>query len=142
MIACARFAGVKKAQSVAGPARRRRRGHADGVRKATGSTTRTQHRDVPVHRSALQQGDRDTAITNLFSGRPARGIVNRLMRDLGALSGLPPAFPWASQALAPLRTRAESLGRDDFTPLWSGTRPGTFVDRDAATVTRQLAGLH
>lgn len=114
---------------------------ASAVQVGTAYLLCPEAKTTPVHRSALQQGDRDTAITNLFSGRPARGIVNRLMRDLGALSGLPPAFPWASQALAPLRARAESLGRDDFTPLWSGTRPGTFVDRDAATVTRQLAGL-
>ena len=93
-----------------------------------------------VHRAALAQDDRDTAFTNLFSGRPARGIVNRLMRELGPLSDAPPPFPWASQALAPLRARAESLGRDDFTPLWSGTRPGTFRRQDAASVTRALAG--
>ncbi len=93
-----------------------------------------------VHRAALVQDDRDTAFTNLFSGRSARGIVNRLMRELGPLSEAPPPFPWASQALAPLRARAESLGRDDFTPLWSGTRPGTFRGQDAASVTRALAG--
>ncbi|MDR7099806.1 nitronate monooxygenase [Lysobacter niabensis] len=93
-----------------------------------------------VHRAALQQSRRDTAITNLFSGRPARGLVNRLMRDLGALSALPPAFPWAAQALAPLRAAAEARGLDDFTPLWSGTRPGGFPAMAAADVTRQLAG--
>ena len=94
-----------------------------------------------VHRAALVQGQRDTAVTNLFSGRPARGICNRLMRELGPLSTLSPAFPWASQALAPLRAHAESLGRGDFSPLWSGTRPGTFSGQDAAAVTRMLAGL-
>lgn len=94
-----------------------------------------------VHRAALQQPGRDAALTNLFSGRPARGLVNRLMRDLGPLSVLPPAFPWASQALAPLRGAAEALGRDDFSPLWSGSRPGTLAGRDAAQVTRRLMGV-
>jgi len=94
-----------------------------------------------VHRAALRQPGRDTAVTNLFTGRPARGLVNRLMRDLGALSSLPPAFPWAAQALAPLRAAAEARGQDDFTPLWSGTRPGGFTDMDAGEVTRRLAGL-
>ncbi|GAB3347327.1 NAD(P)H-dependent flavin oxidoreductase [Lysobacter tyrosinilyticus] len=94
-----------------------------------------------VHRAALQQSGRDTAITNLFTGRPARGLVNRLMRDLGALSALPPAFPWAAQALAPLRAAAEARGQDDFTPLWSGTRPGGFPDMAAGEVTRRLVGL-
>ena len=94
-----------------------------------------------VHRAALQQPTRAAALTNLFSGRPARGLVNRLMRDLGSMSDLPPAFPWASQALAPLRAAAEARGRDDFSPLWSGTRPGTLAGRNAAAVTRHLMGL-
>lgn len=93
-----------------------------------------------VHRAALQQPAREGALTNLFSGRPARGLVNRLMRDVGPLSDLPPAFPWASQALAPLRAAAEAQGRDDFSPLWSGTRPGTLAGRNAAEVTRHLVG--
>ena len=95
----------------------------------------------PVHRAALQQPARDAAMTNLFSGRPARGLVNRLMRDLGPLSDLPPVFPWASQALAPLRAAAEAIGRDDFSPLWSGARPGTLAGLDAARVTRRLMGV-
>jgi nitronate monooxygenase len=93
-----------------------------------------------VHRNALQDAGRTAAITNLFSGRPARGLVNRLMRDLGAMSTLPPAFPWASQALAPLRSAAEAQDRDDFSPLWSGGKPGTFPGCDATRVTHLLAG--
>ena len=93
-----------------------------------------------VHRKALQEPGRPADITNLFSGRPARGLVNRLMRDLGAMSALAPAFPWASQALAPLRSAAEALGADDFSPLWSGARPNAFPGCDAARITRLLAG--
>ena len=69
-----------------------------------------------------------------------RGLVNRLMRDLGPMSDLPPSFPWAAQALAPLRAAAEVRGLDDFTPLWAGTKPGAFAGMDAATVTLRLAG--
>ncbi|AXK73425.1 nitronate monooxygenase [Lysobacter sp. TY2-98] len=95
-----------------------------------------------VHRAALRDASRETTLTNLFSGRAARGLANRLMRELGPLSNLPPAFPWASQALAPLRAYAEARGRDDFTPLWSGTkRRHTDDARSAARVTRDLAGL-
>ncbi|MGY4517381.1 nitronate monooxygenase [Lysobacter sp. HA18] len=94
-----------------------------------------------VHRAALKDVERETAITNLFSGRPARGLVNRLMRDLGPLSDLAPTFPWASQALAPLRAHAEASGRDDFTPLWSGMKRGRFDGMSAADVTRALAGV-
>jgi nitronate monooxygenase len=93
-----------------------------------------------VHRAALRESSRATAVTNLFSGRPARGIVNRLMRELGSLSDLPPAFPWATQELAQLRTRAEAAGCDDFSPLWSGTTP--CRDRGTAeVVTRELGGM-
>ncbi|MGO1071094.1 NAD(P)H-dependent flavin oxidoreductase [Lysobacter sp. CA199] len=76
---------------------------------------------APLHRQALLagQGD-DTALTNLFTGRPARGIVNRLMREVGPLSPLAPAFPLAGGALAPLRAKAEAADADGFMPLWSG----------------------
>ncbi|MBA2082265.1 NAD(P)H-dependent flavin oxidoreductase [Aeromonas veronii] len=74
-----------------------------------------------LHRAALHspQGQQ-TALTNLFSGRPARGIVNRLMRELGPLSDLAPHFPYASGALAPLRIAAEKAGDSGFSPLWAG----------------------
>jgi nitronate monooxygenase len=98
-------------------------------------------RTSAVHRAALQQAGRDSAITNLFSGRPARGLMNRLMRELGPLSDLPPPFPWASQALAPLRAHAEARGLDDFSPLWAGTKGSIFPGLAAEAVTRRLAGL-
>jgi nitronate monooxygenase len=93
-----------------------------------------------VHRAALKDADAETVLTNLFSGRPARGIMNRLMRDLGAMSELPPAFPLASAALAPLRAKAESLGRGDFSPLWSGQNASGCKEISAAALTRALAG--
>ncbi|GAB1594733.1 NAD(P)H-dependent flavin oxidoreductase [Lysobacter claricitrinus] len=114
---------------------------ADAVQAGTAYLLCREATTTAVHRRALQDASRDTAITNLFSGRPARGLLNRLMRDLGPLSDLPPAFPWASQALAPLRTLAEASGRDDFTPLWSGTKRNAFAGMDAAQVTRALAGV-
>ena len=95
-----------------------------------------------VHRAALRDAgpSADTALTNLFSGRPARGLVNRLMRELGPLSDLPPAFPLASAALAPLRAHTEARGRGDFSPLWSGTNTGACRSVPAGEVTRSLAG--
>ncbi len=71
------------------------------------------------HRAALSAHG-DTQLTRLFTGRPARGIVNRLMRDLGPMNALAPEFPQAGVALAPLRAAAELLGKSDFSPLWSG----------------------
>ena len=96
-----------------------------------------------MHRAALRDAGPagDTALTNLFSGRPARGLTNRLMREFGPLSDLPPAFPLASAALAPLRAHAEAQGRGDFSPLWSGTNTGACRVLPAAEVTRMLAGV-
>jgi nitronate monooxygenase len=95
-----------------------------------------------VHRAALKSdAARHTALTNLFSGGPARGIVNRLMRELGPLSPLTPAFPLGSTAVAPLRAKAESLYSGDFSPLWSGQNPTGCKEIPAADLTRELAAL-
>jgi nitronate monooxygenase len=92
-----------------------------------------------VHRSALQSdAGRETALTNLFSGRPARGIVNRLMRELGPMSASPPAFPAAANAIAPLRAAAEQAGRGDFSPLWAGQDVSGCRALPSAQVVRQL----
>jgi nitronate monooxygenase len=94
-----------------------------------------------VHRAALQNpGAGHTALTNLFTGRPARAIVNRLMRELGPLNLLAPDFPLAGGALAPLRSRAESLASGDFSPLWCGQNASGCRTISAAQLTRELAG--
>jgi nitronate monooxygenase len=95
---------------------------------------------TPVHRAALKGATAgETAITNLFSGHPARGIVNRLMRELGPMSALAPAFPLAATALAPLRAAAEKKGLGDFSPLWSGQNSTGCREAPAAEIARQLA---
>lgn len=95
-----------------------------------------------VHRAALKsEAARHTALTNLFSGGPARGIVNRIMRELGPMSPVAPAFPLAASAIAPLRAKAESLGRGDFSPLWSGQNASGCREISAAELTRELAAL-
>jgi len=94
-----------------------------------------------VHRAALRgEGASHTALTNLFTGRPARGIVNRLMREVGPINSAAPAFPLAACAIAPLRAKAESLGSGDFSPLWSGQNASGCKEVPAAQLTRELAG--
>jgi len=74
-----------------------------------------------VHLEALNSArDDDTTITNVFTGRPARGVINRAMRELGPMSFLTPEFPLAAAALAPLRAKSEAAGCGDFSNLWSG----------------------
>lgn len=92
-----------------------------------------------VHRAALKSdGARHTALTNLFTGRPARGIVNRLMKELGPISTAAPAFPLAAAAIAPLRANAESRGSGDFSPLWAGQNASGCKEISAAELTREL----
>ena len=93
-----------------------------------------------VHRAALKsEAVHVTALTNLFTGRPARGIVNRVMRELGPISAAPPAFPLATAAIAPLRAAAEAAGRGDFSPLWAGQNTSGCREAPAAEITRELA---
>jgi nitronate monooxygenase len=94
----------------------------------------------PVHRAALKSGAaRDTALTNLFTGRPARGIVNRIMKEMGPISSAAPQFPLAGSAIAPLRAKAEASGSGDFSPLWSGQNASGCREVPAAELTRELA---
>ena len=94
----------------------------------------------PIHRQALKNAkDNETAITNVFTGRPARGIVNRLIREVGPMSNLVPEFPLAAAAVAPLRAKSELAGSADFTPLWSGQAARLNRELPAAELTKQLA---
>jgi nitronate monooxygenase len=94
-----------------------------------------------VYRAAVRNAaTRHTALTNLFTGRAARGIVNRLMRERGPLGTDVPAFPLATAALAPLRAAAEAGGSDDFTPLWCGQNATGCREVPAAELTRAFCG--
>ena len=93
-----------------------------------------------VHRAALKSEQaRHTALTNLFTGGVARGIVNRVMRELGPLSDKVPVFPLATSAIAPLRAKAEAKGSSDFSPIWSGQNATGCREVPAADVVRSLA---
>lgn len=92
-----------------------------------------------LHRAKLKDAAAPTELTNLFSGGLARSLVNRVMRELGPASEAAPPFPLATAAIAPLRTQAEALGRDDFTPLWSGTKHRSSREVPAAEVVKALS---
>ncbi len=113
---------------------------ADGVQVGTAYLLCPEATTSAVHRAALQgEAARHTALTRLFTGRPARGIVNRLMRELGPMSEAPPAFPLATAAIAPLRAAAEAQGSGDFSPLWSGQNASGCRALPAAELTLALA---
>jgi nitronate monooxygenase len=112
---------------------------AAGVQLGTAYLLCTEAKTSAVHRAALKSARAShTALTNLFSGRPARGIMNRLMADLGPINDALPAFPLAADALAPLRKKAESLGSGDFSPLWAGQNISGCQEISAAALTHSL----
>jgi nitronate monooxygenase len=93
-----------------------------------------------IHRAALKSdAARHTALTNVFTGRPARSIVNRIVRELGPMAVDAPAFPLAAAAFATLRPKAEAQGSDAFSQLWCGQNPTGCKEIPAADLTRQLA---
>ena len=95
---------------------------------------------MPPHRAALKNAaDDGTVVTNLMTGRPARGIVNRVMRELGPLSPLAPEFPLAGGALAPLNAKAQAQGSGDFSSMWAGQAAGLGRALPARELTRKLA---
>jgi nitronate monooxygenase len=94
---------------------------ASGVQVGTAFLLAPEATTSAVHRAALQSPQAvHTALTNVYTGRPARGIVNGLMRDLGYMHADAPHFPHAGAAVSVLRARAEAQGQDDCSPLWSG----------------------
>ena len=93
-----------------------------------------------LHWQALRNArDDGTALTNLFSGRPARGLINRVMREVGPLAAEAPAFPLAGGALAPLKAAAEAKGSADFSALWSGQAAALGREMPAGDLTHLLA---
>ena len=101
----------------------------------------TETKTSAIHRAALQSEQAShTEITNVFSGRPARGIVNRLIIEQGPLSTRVPDFPNAAGALVPLRSEAEKRGKGDFSPLWAGQNTTGCEDISAGEMTLKLAG--
>jgi len=93
-----------------------------------------------LHRAALRDARDDrTALTNVFSGRPARGLMNRVMREVGPISEAAPAFPTAGGALAPLKAKSEAAGSADFSSLWAGQAAPLGREVGAGDLTRRLA---
>jgi nitronate monooxygenase len=115
---------------------------AAGVQVGTAYLLCPEAATTAIHRAALKsESSRITALTNLFTGRPARGIVNRIMRELGPINPATPRFPMATAAIVPLRAKAEALGSGDFSPLWAGQNATGCRDIPASLLTRELASL-
>ena len=112
---------------------------ANAVQVGTAFLTSHEATTSALHRQALMSdAAKHTALTNLFSGRPARGIVNKFMRDFGPINPEAPAFPLATSAVAPLRAAAEAKGQSDYSPLWSGQNASDCQALPAADIAHKL----
>ncbi len=113
---------------------------AAGVQLGTAYLLCPESRTNALHRAALKSTRaRHTALTTVFTGRPARGIVNRIMRELGPLPEGVPDFPLAGNAISALRAKTEGLDLDHCTPLWAGQNISGCREVPAADLTRELA---
>jgi nitronate monooxygenase len=113
---------------------------AAGVQIGTAYLLSEEAKTPAPHRAALRNAAAEsTAMTNLFTGRPARGIVNRFIREVGPISADAPAFPLATGAVQPLRSAAEAAGSGEFSPLWSGQAAALARESGAGELTRDLA---
>jgi len=114
---------------------------ASGVQIGTAYLRCPESKVTAAGRVALAQAsDESTVITNVMTGRPARGVANRVMREVGPISPDAPAFPHAATALGPLKVAAEKLGRVDFSNLWAGQAVRMGREMPAAELTQALAG--
>ncbi|WP_407152120.1 NAD(P)H-dependent flavin oxidoreductase [Bradyrhizobium sp. ORS 86] len=114
---------------------------ASGVQIGTAYLRCPESKVIPAARVALAQAsDESTVITNVMTGRPARGVANRVMREVGPISPDAPAFPHAATALGPLKVASEKQGKVEFTNLWAGQAVRMGRDMPAAELTRALAG--
>lgn len=97
----------------------------------------------PLYRSALLSDRRmQTVITNIFTGKPARSIRNRIVDEMGPISSQTPPFPYAGKALAPLRAAAEKMGSSDFMSLWCGENLNeSWKDLTAEELTRLISNI-
>jgi nitronate monooxygenase len=113
---------------------------AAGVQIGTGYLWCPEAKISKPHREALGSArDDGTALTNLMTGRPARGFINRVMREIGPISEVAPEFPLSAGALAPLRAKAEAQGSGDFSPMWAGQAARLGRALPAGELTRTLA---
>lgn len=113
---------------------------ASGVQIGTAYLFTPQSLISDLHRAALHQAEDDqTVLTNIFSGKPARGLINRVIREIGPMSDDAPPFPSAGAALAPLKAKAEDAGSGDFTSLWAGQAAALARDLDAGELTNTFA---
>jgi nitronate monooxygenase len=90
----------------------------------------------PAHKAALA-ADAPTALTRAFTGRLARGLVNRFLREHSAAA--PAAYPHIHHATAPIRAAARQRQDADGFNLWAGQAHALAEERPAAEIVATIA---
>jgi len=112
----------------------------DGVQIGSAYLRTPEAKISAPHRAALAAArDDGTVLTNVITGRPARGFINRIIREQGPMADAVPQFPLAAAAVQPLRAKAEAGGSGDFSPLWSGQAVALARELGAGELTQKLA---
>jgi nitronate monooxygenase len=94
---------------------------------------------APAYKDAiLGAAEDETRITRAFSGRPARGIGNRLLRDFEADSSAILPFPLQNVLTRPLRAEATKRNRSEYLSLWAGQGLRMARRTSAAELVAQL----
>ncbi|MBF6354274.1 nitronate monooxygenase [Nocardia higoensis] len=116
---------------------------ADAVQVGTGFLATAQSGASAVHRAALRSAQAQTTVlTRLFSGRTARGILNRFLREMAPFEADVPAYPAQNALMTPIRKAAAQRGDPELLNLWSGQAAALAGSVDAgAYLTELIAGL-
>ena len=113
---------------------------ASAVQVGTAYLLCTEAKTRKFHREALKSDAvQHTVLTNIFSGKPARGIVNRIIQDLGSMASKVPEYPFAAAAVTAIRNKAEAQDSADFSPLWCGQNASGCKEISATELTKALA---
>ncbi|MFI7359525.1 NAD(P)H-dependent flavin oxidoreductase [Streptomyces avidinii] len=106
---------------------------ADAVQIGTGFLATRESGASPLHKRALDGPDaRTTVLTRLFSGRTARGIPNRFVREMAAHEDQVPPYPVQNMLMQPIRRAAAEQDRAEYVNLWAGQAAGLTVSSRSA----------
>jgi nitronate monooxygenase len=82
--------------------------------------------------------DIGTRQTRAFSGRPARGVINRIMNEIEAGGDIPP-YPLQNKLTSEIRSAAGEQGKADYLSLWAGQAAALARELPAEQVVREMA---
>ncbi|WP_414050870.1 NAD(P)H-dependent flavin oxidoreductase [Macrococcus animalis] len=112
---------------------------ASGVQMGTAFLTTNESKAPSVHKEAIIHAQpRDTTITKVFSGKSARGIENKIIRDLESSDIAPLPYPLQNDLTTSIRKSAASAGDTDYLHMWCGQAPMLAKKMNAQALFRDI----